>query len=183
MQIFIKECNMSFALIEFLFCATCGFHQRFVPCALDAASPRQDKGPSEDGPPSDGEPSESGDGKGRGKRREVKDRGVALEVASVPGGTLRLYFNEITEDLYVNATCDCHHDCHKRRTLKKSRTKHAAGKPLGFLVAWLRKGLAPAVQAGTARNHTFGTKITREERRDGRTFFARATRCRAVLRL
>ena len=98
-------------------------------------------------------------------------RGVILLTVSVRGGTLKVCFHEATEDLRLIATCDCHDRCRKTRSLLPHASgRHIAqGRPVGYLLAWLAKG----VRTGwlTAFQHKGRTKGAYMERVDQRIDF------------
>ena len=103
------------------------------------------------------------------RRASNRERGAAIEIITVPGGTIRLYVDEGNKTLYAKASCDSHSDCHKQRTmLGPPSGRGPKGRPIGYLVAWLRKGLEASVMAGASHHHKFGVAIDRGERRAGR---------------
>ena len=108
------------------------------------------------------------------KQREDDPHDPAICVLPVPGGAIRIYFNEDTEELFAKAVCDCHGACTKQRTLLRSKRQgrrwRAAGRPIGLLVAWLRYGMDPAV--GDAHSHKWDYVIDRNERKAGRAVAA-----------
>jgi len=112
-----------------------------------------------------------------------RERGAAIEVLDVPGGTIRIYVDEENDSLYAKATCDCHKDCHKQRTLLPAKgDRHTAqGRPIGFLAAWLKKGLEAVVIAGTSWRHKFHTRVSRNERCDARHAVAATARGNEIL--
>ena len=98
--------------------------------------------------------------------------GGALGVIAVDGGTLRMYYNEAKDNLYIVASCDCgHKNCKRERTLMGRKTmsgKKAQGRPIGYLCAWLRGGRGPGINTKALHQ---GIAVSREARIDARDAF------------
>ena len=121
---------------------------------------------------SDSDSSDSSD-RGTKSRRPPADRVPAAAVAAVPGGVLKLFVGvgEDDDSLYIRAYCDCHgKKCMKRRTLlaRKGGAQTAQGRPVGYLLAWLRRGTAHDVLH--AKQHKRRVKVTRGQRKEGRAY-------------
>jgi len=96
---------------------------------------------------------------------------VPLATISVPGGKIRMFFSEKddgTMELFAKAICDSHTKCTIRRSLLSGArvSQRARGRPLGYLAAWLLKGMC--ADCGTQHCHVWETVITRDERVAGR---------------
>ena len=91
---------------------------------------------------------------------------------TVEGGTIRLFWHAVEQHYYAVACCDVHGDeCHKQRTLKPSeRGRRAQGRPMAYLIAWLKAGLKASVI--NERQHKFGLTISRGKRVKARRTFA-----------
>ena len=86
----------------------------------------------------------------------------------VAGGRIKLY-RKSDGSLFANAECECGHgkSCFKGRSLRAAKKgSRAKGRPMGFLIAWLRKGLLPTTLH--AHHHKNGVAVTREDRVEGR---------------
>ena len=119
----------------------------------------------------EGDADDASEADAKSEEDDDNERGNALQVLTVPGGTLSQYFNEKKQDLYVVAKCDSGHGpkaCRKQRTLlerKSSSGSLAQGRPLGVLLAWLKAGRI----AGCNCTKDHGKcRIAREDRQEAR---------------
>lgn len=96
----------------------------------------------------------------------------ALQVFVMPCGTLRQYYNDKKQDIYLVAKCDKHKDCFKQRTMLGRKGVHgnlAQGRCVGFLCAWLEHGRH--VGCASKHDHMKSFDVTLEERKAGREAF------------
>jgi len=111
-------------------------------------------------------PEEDEEGPGPARKRGIGEG--AFAVVEVPGGRVKVYRDEQAQAFKATACCEAHgEDCQKSRTFKKSeRGRLAQGRPMGFLVAWLKRGLEAGVL--DADQHKWHTSVTRADRKAGR---------------
>ena len=138
----------------------------FAPCDLTKAEDADSDSTSS----SDDDSDDSNDHEQR-RRREAGDRHPPLATVAVRGGLLKLFVGHgESDEMYAVAECDRHgHKCHKQRTMRarKGGARTAHGRPIGYLLAWLRKGLDHCVL--DAKQHKRRMRVTRAERRAART--------------
>ena len=131
----------------------------------------------------DDEESDGGDGEEEDEDRPPRRHGDgpgALGSIAVPGGCIRMYWEQKAQAYYAVAHCDCHADCSKSRTFKRSeRGKRAQGRPLGFLAAWLKRGLE--ARCTSAFKHKWRSTVTRQQRRDARVVCQSCAGARVLL--
>jgi len=130
----------------------------------------------------DGTEEEHGDGEEvEPPKRNVAIGHGALGSVDVPGGTIRMYWDADVGQYYAVAVCDSHTDCEKRRTFGASkRGKRAQGRPMGFLTAWLKRGMELSIN--TSFKHKWRCSLTREKRREARVVCGECVGAAALLR-
>ena len=100
--------------------------------------------------------------------RERRHGDGAYAVAEVPGGRIKVYWDDVSDTFKAVACCEVHgHECTKERTYKKSgRGRKAQGRPVGFLCAWLKRGLEHGIL--NAAQHKTRAPVSRLDRKAAR---------------